>query len=219
LNTVHSDPEYFLNLSNGAPNFRPKRKGIRSFAPSTDASRSDAIAPTQISEEMTWPCTLTFCGKYLKSRYEWKRHEVTHLPGTWICMPDDTPSYSDKCVLCGAHDPRISHFRTHFDLEACVNKSHQERAFVRKDKLKDHIRRVHLKQDSSGRDSSLSPLNTPRPSSLDCWRREPDLVVMMPQALWCGFCKTSLVGWKERQSHVGKHLQEGALLTSWEFLM
>jgi hypothetical protein len=200
-----------LHLSNtGCP---PGRKGRRRFnLLDMPQCKSRCNSTPESSEKKQWPCT--FCYQPLRCCWEWKRHEVTHLPPTWFCMLNNSPAVGDSCGLCGAHDPQLSHFRTHFDVDACLNKPLVERGFSRKDKLQDHIRRVHLKSDGPCPFKKLGKL---LPSSLlHSWHKEDDLSVSKPGALWCGFCKTVLSNWAERVKHVGNHLQNGLTMDKWQ---
>jgi hypothetical protein len=202
-----------MQLSNsGCP---PGRKGRRRFhLPDFPHCKSRCNPTQESSEKKQWPCT--FCSLRFRCRWGWKRHEMKHLPPTWFCMLNNYPAIGDLCGLCGEHDPKLSHFRTHFDVDACLNKPLVERGFSRRDKLQGHIRRVHLKQDSpcpfKNQGRRIANL------LLDSWHKEEDLSVSKPDALWCGFCQIFLGNWTERVEHVGDHLQSGLKMEKWQGL-
>lgn len=123
-------------------------------------------------------------------------------------MPELTPIVDRSYGLCGLHDPQLSHFDTHHNLKACTSQPLENRSFARKDKLNEHIQRIHLRHQ-------LLPLveRQPLPTStlLDDWRRDPT----GPDALWCGFFQKLCPDWQERLKHVGEHLSNGANITAW----
>jgi hypothetical protein len=213
INTVHDANTVDLSrlqLSNSG--CLPGRKGRRRFnllGISHCHSKSKSLPES--SGKKQWPCT--FCLQPLRCRWEWKRHEVTHLPPTWFCMLNNSPIVEGSCGLCGESDVQPSHLGTHLNVEACMNKPVVERGFSRKDKLQDHIRRVHLKEDSSCPFKKLGRLLSN--SLLDSWHKEDNLSISKPVALWCGFCMISLRNWNERVEHVGDHLQSGLCMEKW----
>lgn len=198
---------------------QPGRKGKRRISITSFASIQ---APSQSpSPSKPFPCTFPLlCGKSFKDSHDWKRHEATHLPEMWICMPDGNPPVAyDRCAFCGLYDPRMSHFKTHYNIKDCLNNSLTARSFARKDQLRNHINRIHLKRkDDSGNGSPRFKIPS-GPDLLEGWYREPtDLAVQYPAALWCGFCQTKFPTWVERVDHVGAHFQRGENLSTWTHL-
>ncbi|KAF2435496.1 hypothetical protein EJ08DRAFT_340801 [Tothia fuscella] len=198
--------------------YQPGRKGKQRY---THASllkdNHDLASLGQKSIIVPWPCTFPFCRKVTKNRYEWKRHESSHIPGTWICMPDNTPIIANSCSICGIYNPDAVHLSGHFDINVCTGKDPRERAFSRKDKLYEHIRRVHLKRKLPSLE--LSQSTSALPSLLTAWKRTPQLQMSMPEGLWCGFCSSMLSNWEERQEHVGNHIQSGVDTVKWNNLL
>jgi hypothetical protein len=199
-------------IESGTPSsgVRPRRKGRRRPAvvkPKETLLKS--ATPPDVHGLKTWPCTQ--CYKNSRNLYEWKRHEATHVTGAWICMPDNTPIVDDYCVFCGVHDPPVSHVREHLKLEVCIHHPLSERSFARKDKLNEHIQRIHLGQNTQSPQEGHSPSDS---SLLDRWKREPT----GREALWCGFCKIYCSNWTARQEHVGGHLQNMLDISLWESL-
>jgi Homeobox KN domain len=80
------------------------RKGKKRFAPSS------SLLEIQSTAEDTNSYYCTFCVKQLKGRYEWKRHEATHVVAIrWTCMPNNKAVIQNKCVFCQAHCPSLEH--------------------------------------------------------------------------------------------------------------
>lgn len=168
----------------------------------TNSSKRKSSGP---ETKKHWTCTFTHCFQSSKSRYEWERHESIHVPRAWICMPEDSPHLNDHCGICGNTDIHHLPFSSHTKLEDCISKAHSQRAFARRDKLRDHIRTVHMNNNDA-----------PSIDWLDEWKREPDMSTADPQALWCGFCETRFDTWTTRQDDVAKHFENGATMDSWK---
>ena len=194
----------------------PGRKGKRRVGANSFNNFPAATSPPQEQESVTkqYPCTLG-CRNSFRDKHSWRRHEATHLPGMWICMPDGgDPVFNVRCVFCGVFDPKPSHFNTHHGIERCRNASPAARRLVRKHQLRDHINRVHLQLETSGANPSR-PKGSTKPDLLDGWKREPrDLASQCPRALQCGFCQSRFDTWRDRSDHVGAHLQQGADLST-----
>ena len=195
----------------------PGRKGKKRTVTNGLSNFSVAISLPQEQGSVIkqYPCTFG-CGKPFRDKHNWQRHEATHLPGMWICMPDDGfPVLDVYCVFCGFFDPKPEHFNTHHGIEICKNAPPTARRFVRRHQLRDHINRVHLQLENGGANSSGQKTST-RPDLLDGWKREPrDLASQYPHALQCGFCQRRFSTWSERSDHVGAHLQQGDDLSTW----
>ena len=189
------------------------RKGKRRISAS---SNNSSIAVTHERDSVSTPFACTFgCGLFSKDNYDWRKHEVTHLPEMWICMPDGWPILDDSCVFCGLEDPNVSHFKTHNGIEQCRNAPQSRRRFARKDHLRNHIKRMHGQQADTKRDAQ-KPRNSAGRDLLDGWYREPpELASHYPGALWCGFCQTLLNSWADRLDHVGAHFGHGGDFSAW----
>ncbi|KAJ4020220.1 hypothetical protein NW752_005327 [Fusarium irregulare] len=143
----------------------------------------------------TFQCT--FCTETFRRKYDWQRHENSlHLPlERWECSPNGTTAINPDtgqlcCLFCGHGDPSEAHLASH-NPSAC-----QERAFSRKDHLKQHLRLVH--------NAVLTDLTT------KLWKTtQPDIVSQ------CGFCQASLSTWPDRVDHLANHFKLGCTMRSW----
>lgn len=140
----------------------------------------------------------TFCTETFKTKHDWKRHEKSlHVPlEQWFCSPDG-PRLEDKengqtlCAFCGEVEPTELHIESH-------NPSYcQERAFSRKDHLKQHLRLVH---NATLKDSLTKHWKAPVPQIRSR----------------CGFCGLSLDSWDVRAAHLGDHFKLGKTMADWE---
>ena len=191
------------------------RKGKRRVRAAITSHNSSAVF-TGDQGPACKPFACTFgCGLLSKDNYDWKKHEVTHLPEMWICMPDGGwPILDDSCVFCGLKDPQVSHFKTHNGIEQCRNAPQSRRCFARKDHLRNHIKRMHSQPDTEA--GSPKSRNSAGHDLLDGWYREPpELASHHLGALWCGFCQTLLSNWAERLDHVGAHFGHGEDFSAW----
>ncbi|EKJ75361.1 hypothetical protein FPSE_04442 [Fusarium pseudograminearum CS3096] len=94
------------------------------------------------------------------------------------------------CLFCGQDNPDENHLANH-NPSAC-----QERAFSRKDHLKQHLRLVH--------NAALTDLTT------KLWKTaQPDITSR------CGFCQASLSTWPDRVDHLANHFKLGCTMRSW----
>lgn len=193
------------------------RKGKRRISAAISNSSSAVVTSERDSVSKPFACTFG-CGLFSKDNYDWRKHEVTHLPEMWICMPDGWPILDDSCVFCGLKDPKVSHFKTHNGIEQCRNAPQSKRRFARKDHLRNHIKRMHALPSDTETDPS-KPRNSTGPDLLDGWYREPlELASHYPAALWCGFCQILLSSWAERLDHVSSHLGHGEDFSAWRSL-
>lgn len=121
----------------------------------------------------------TFCTLDFAQKYDWRRHEESvHFPQKeWVCMPDG-PVEGSRCVFCNHANPDKSHLKSHKSI-ACAKAPRTQRAFLRKDKLIQHIKQVHTCQP---------------PKSIKEWCRPIERNVMLA----CGICSISLSDWATR---------------------
>lgn len=194
-------------------NSKPGRKGKRLPPPSLKASagldKPHALcAPIQAEtpkDKKTFHCI--FCRKPLKDRYEWKRHEATHVAAMkWTCMPENSALWQDSCAFCHLDSPSAAHLAKH-NVEACLEKSVDARTFSRKDHLKQHVEQVHLRKGkfSTGQASEV----------LKSWGKDVDHSEFRAGILWCGFCKSDLGSWAGRVEHIAAHFQSGVTMQDW----
>ncbi|KAM0427823.1 hypothetical protein ACHAPT_007280 [Fusarium lateritium] len=139
----------------------------------------------------------TFCTETFRTKYDWQRHENSlHLPlERWVCSPHGPSAVNPEsgqiyCVFCGEIDPSETHLATH-NPAAC-----QERAFSRKDHLKQHLRLVH--------NAGLIDL------SLKLWKAQKPEIKSR-----CGFCKAELETWLDRVDHLSNHFKLGCTMADW----
>ncbi|KAL6923881.1 hypothetical protein FSHL1_001132 [Fusarium sambucinum] len=143
------------------------------------------------------PFQCTFCTESFRRKYDWQRHENSlHLPlERWECSPNGPTSINPDngqivCLFCGQENPDENHLINH-NPSAC-----QERAFSRKDHLKQHLRLVH--------NAALTDLTT------KLWKStQPDITSR------CGFCQASLSTWPDRVDHLANHFKLGCTMRSW----
>ena len=123
--------------------------------------------------QCTW-CTADFVQKY-----DWRRHEESvHFPQKeWVCLPDG-PIRDKPCILCGDVKPDDEHFKTH-NCSVCFDAPKSQRAFLRKDKLIQHIGQVH---------------GYPTPKAIKDWCRPIERTVI----LVCGICGVMVPDWSSR---------------------
>ncbi|OBS19125.1 hypothetical protein FPOA_10848 [Fusarium poae] len=139
----------------------------------------------------------TFCTETFRRKYDWQRHENSlHLPlERWECSPNGSTAMNTDngqivCLFCGQEDPDENHLAQH-NPSAC-----QERAFSRKDHLKQHLRLVH--------NAALIDLTT------KLWKTtQPDITSR------CGFCQASLSTWPDRVDHLANHFKLGCTMKNW----
>ncbi|RTE77705.1 hypothetical protein BHE90_007830 [Fusarium euwallaceae] len=94
------------------------------------------------------PFECTFCTERFHKKHDWQRHENSIHLGLerWICSPEEPKAIHPEsgklcCVFCGQDDPDDDHIKGH-NPSAC-----QERAFNRKDHLKQHLRSIDTWQE------------------------------------------------------------------------
>ncbi|CAG1979181.1 hypothetical protein QX201_012495 [Fusarium graminearum] len=144
-----------------------------------------------------FPFQCTFCTETFRRKYDWQRHENSlHLPlERWECSPNGPTAINPDnglivCLFCGQDNPDENHLVNH-NPSAC-----QERAFSRKDHLKQHLRLVH--------NAALTDLTT------KLWKTaQPDITSR------CGFCQASLSTWPDRVDHLANHFKLGCTMRSW----
>ncbi|KAF2844788.1 hypothetical protein T440DRAFT_301482 [Plenodomus tracheiphilus IPT5] len=151
-------------------------------------------------------CTWQGCEQTFHHRFDWSRHEqaVHYAQYSWVCCLDFSNFqqlfscyYSDK--FCGA-----SHFHLKSsDFVTCASRDEEARAFFRKDQLNQHIRSAHVRNPPK---SVLRDL-------AQCWRK--DNPNFDRSTLVCGFCGQYTDTWEQRQEHVGDHMKNGVLQSSW----
>lgn len=96
-----------------------------------------------------------FCSRAFTRKYDWLRHERSiHIPGavSWICAAPVAPGQplvlwrhgqdQPECIFCGRPSPSKEHFLSH-EFEACAARAIQDRSFVRKDHMWQHLYKFH----------------------------------------------------------------------------
>ena len=90
----------------------------------------------------------TFCSDSFKKRHDWQRHEKSiHLPlEHWICCSSSgtltTLLNGTQCLFCGLQNPTQEHLNSH-EHNSCSERPASERAFRRKDHLRQHLVKFH----------------------------------------------------------------------------
>ncbi|KAI8657063.1 Homeobox domain-containing protein [Fusarium sp. Ph1] len=95
------------------------------------------------------------------------------------------------CVFCSQDDPDDDHIKRH-NPSAC-----QERAFNRKDHLKQHLRLVHG-------------------AGFIVWSMNPWKVSISHIRSRCGLCDSSIDTWQDRVNHLADHFKMGHTMASWK---
>lgn len=121
-------------------------------------------------------------------------------------MLDDCIMDAMKCIFCAEEVRDRDHFEQHNNL-ACASKDALDRAFARKDLLKQHVQQVHL---CTSNEYMKRGFRVP-----ELWVRDVDSLTIKPDAVWCGFCQCRLVSTKVRMEHVAQHFRDGVDLTTW----
>lgn len=144
------------------------------------------------------PFECTFCTERFHKKHDWQRHENSVHLGLerWICSPEEPRAIhpdSGKlcCVFCNQDDPDDEHIKSH-NPSAC-----QERAFNRKDHLKQHLRLVHG-------------------AGFVAWSMNPWRVSISQIRSRCGLCNSSINTWQDRVNHLADHFKMGHTMASWK---
>lgn len=154
----------------------------------------------------------TFCRTSCSGKYEWTRHEASHVPNAtrWICMPDAVAVQNNSCMFCGETSPSTEHMAKH-DMDTCLSAPISLRTFSRKDHLKQHIQRVHRKHQHATPSLNKACHN----ALLANWFRDADPLAIDLNSIWCGFCCAYQSAWKARVEHVAQHFQAGDTIATW----
>ncbi|KAH7369768.1 homeobox and C2H2 transcription factor, partial [Rhexocercosporidium sp. MPI-PUGE-AT-0058] len=168
---------------------RQKRDSIENKTPNTNA--------------FTAHFHCTFCPDSFKKRHDWQRHEKSiHLPlEHWICCSNGsgtftTPLNGTQCLFCGHPNPTEPHLNAH-EHNSCSERPASERAFRRKDHLRQHLVKFHR-------------CNQPLPAVYELWKVEWGELRSR-----CGFCDEWMVSWEARTEHLATHFKEGAMMSEW----
>jgi hypothetical protein len=163
----------------------------------------DVMAKVKYNNSPLFQCT--FCRVKISGR-SWKRHEETqHLPRKkWTCIANG--KFSDEfytaCIFCGetnvdyAHGERCVH-----RIAECLERPDQDRDFMRKDHLKQHLKQFH--------NVSLDE------KQIAAWGIGQDTTEL--ERIWkCGFCGLDIKGWDARATHISAHFRQGCDMSTWD---
>jgi hypothetical protein len=158
-------------------------------------------------------CTWSECDSTFKFRWEWARHEeaLHYQPYHWICCLEG--SEIDpllECPFCDRYNITVDHIIQQH-LNTCIDKSQEERRFLREDQFLQHMNGVHLK--------SHNPKTIRRVTKKDVQKlmsrwKIPNTALSGSDFI-CGFCGYVSSNWKERQDHVSQHVRQGMSKSSW----
>jgi hypothetical protein len=142
--------------------------------------------------------TCTFCSTTSFSTVgNWTRHEeATHLIlRRWICAPAGAKTRMGSCVYCrcGPCDTAKCEYSCR---SRCAAKREDERAFARKDHLKQHLLTVHH--------VGWGP-------AFNRWFVDSAL----PQRSRCGFCGAWFDTWAQRKKHIAGEFKVGRRMDQW----
>jgi hypothetical protein len=179
--------------------WRPREEAVRhrtSHVPSIP--HSDDVQHEQ------WPCP--FCLTPHR-RKDWKRHmDSKHVPKSWFCMPTNSPLDDDNtCVFCGSKDGGSKSECKHYKIDVCCGKDLNHRVYATKDKLRQHMRTVHLRARS--KTTEQAAIHIPQ-----SWH----IPQHVDSTLWCGICRVQLSDWEMTKEHIAKHFRRGERLSEWQ---
>lgn len=177
---------------------------VTSALPSTPMPELEVGYPN--TQEM-WQCT--FCYQHIAPK-SWRRHEETqHRPKRkWTCLRDgpcvSIPSRSGNsivCAFCMTKDPSEEHLSQAHRTVECMQKSEEERTFLRPDHLRQHVKNFHkAKLWEIVRD--LWRMEGPSTNEIERWT--------------CGFCAQELKTWDIRETHIAGHFKDGLTIADWQ---
>ncbi|KAI0554349.1 hypothetical protein F4679DRAFT_354257 [Xylaria curta] len=186
--------------------FRGKQDNLQLINDSSSAVVGSVARPGETpARTVVYPCT--FCRKKFSAPYIWKRHEASaHAPQfQWVCgldMPIE-PKGRTVCPICATAAQSGGDFvACAHRFDECWEKPRFQRAFFRKDTLKQHIRVFHCKGDST--------LPFDNGIDLNRWREE-----ITKYDLTCYFCGFSCRTWNDRTSHLIKHFNNKIPMNLW----
>lgn len=160
------------SLLNSRSAFRYSSSDRSQSTYSQASTRSEAVHSATSSEGRTTPAWVkstsarsrrprvhsfgcTYCSRSFSKKYDWLRHErsVHAVADTsWVCRMPLPPGHSRivwrlgqtraECVFCGHPSPTEDHFQSH-EFEACAKRALQDRSFVRKDHMWQHLFKFH----------------------------------------------------------------------------
>ncbi|KAF2640415.1 hypothetical protein P280DRAFT_35939 [Massarina eburnea CBS 473.64] len=171
----------------------PRRGRRRQCEPTSKQLPSVARRPSSPSRQ--YQCT--FCTIDFAQKYDWRRHEESvHFPQKeWVCLPDGPLDEHLDCIFCGKPHPEKQHLEYHKSI-LCSETPRTQRAFLRKDKLIQHIKQLH----------SCQP-----PKTIKEWCRLIDRDVKMI----CGLCMQIVPDWTSRAEHIASHFNDGIGMDMW----
>ncbi|KAI5816656.1 hypothetical protein BZA77DRAFT_58802 [Pyronema omphalodes] len=188
-NTIEPEEQ---NLADGSSKGKGKHK----------AKNQHQATLSSPKQQNKYQCT--FCTASFTTKGNWNRHEdsIHLILDTWICAPNgpwDRNKKTATCVFCQKPNTiSISHDSC---AHACTYKSLQSRTFSRRDHLDQHLLHVHHVTTTATKTMTIHS-----------WKRSrtPPLVSR------CGFCDMKLGNWKERNSHIAAHFEEGYTMSNWK---
>jgi len=144
----------------------------------------------------TFQCT--FCRVPL-TEGAWKRHEESqHLPRRkWTCLLTG-PYVQQGCALCEEDLPNHNPY-DHLKVTECIIRDPEERSFLRKDGLTQHV--INFHGVAQLRHDVVAEWEVPAEQGEQDWV--------------CGFCGETLRGWDARAAHLAVHFRQGMTMESW----
>jgi hypothetical protein len=213
VNTPHRSPNVEGGHTQPQSSRRGRKKDYRRNNATSPAAVVSPVQPSRrrsnagTSEATNWQCT--FCRQSLAPK-SWRRHEETqHRPKhIWIClasgptvMPRSNSHSLPVCAFCPLQNPQHDHCNNAHRMLECVQKTEDERTFLRPDHLRQHVKNFHK--------TSLSE------DVRNLWRRDGP-GKNTNEGWLCGFCNEDLQTWDMRETHIAGHFKEGLTMADWK---
>ncbi|KAF2965080.1 hypothetical protein GQX73_g8472 [Xylaria multiplex] len=149
-----SEPSFYQNSDSASSCYSLGSADSRSmFSSATHSAEGHGDNSARSNIVGTFSCIT--CGRVFKKKSDMRRHVASiHRTGRtrWVCanpIPAGLPNYvwrmnqtQPECALCGQPSPGEDHFQSH-EFESCGKRPVEDRTFLRKDHLWQHLYKFH----------------------------------------------------------------------------